>query len=34
MSRYGDDYDGDDFPGQSALWQANAERALKAAAEE
>jgi hypothetical protein len=29
MSRYGDDYDGDDFPNQSALWHANAERALK-----
>ena len=29
MSRYGDDYEGDSFPNQSALWQANAERALK-----
>jgi hypothetical protein len=29
MSRYSDDYDGDEFPNQSALWQANAERALK-----
>lgn len=30
MSRFGDDdYDGEDFPNQAALWQANAERALK-----
>jgi hypothetical protein len=29
MSRYGDDYDGEDFPNQLALWQANYERALK-----
>jgi hypothetical protein len=29
MSRYGDDYGGEDFPGQYALWQANYERALK-----
>ena len=29
MSRYEDDYDGEDFPNQSALWHANAERALK-----
>lgn len=30
MSRFeDDDYDGEDFPNQAALWQANAERALK-----
>lgn len=31
MSRFGDDddYDGDSFPNQGALWHANAERALK-----
>lgn len=29
MSRCGDDYDGDSFPNENALWQANAERALK-----
>lgn len=30
MSRFeNDEYDGEDFPNQAALWQANAERALK-----
>lgn len=29
MSRYNDDYDGEDFPNQIALYQANFERALK-----
>jgi len=29
VSRFGDDYDGEDFPGQGYLWHANLERALK-----
>ena len=29
MSRFEDDDDGEDFPNQAALWQANAERALR-----
>ena len=29
MSRYGDDYGGESFPGELALWNANADRALK-----
>jgi len=29
VSRAGDDYEGDSFPNESALWHANAERALR-----